>query len=311
MTVKQEEPSTSEAPMEMDENTAAAMFIADEAQLSHPSITVPVESTSIEAQVSVMSATVVDVQPTTAADASVSTSTQSFLFYPETPIEPNMSILLTETKILFYSTPVIVDGEAKPLLRRVDNDAVDAETLLSALQGTSDAEIEAEREHALGKIRNLGNSWVAIGFAREMLAQFGGNKSPLKGFLADDILLHWNDKLIKLGSMLRQKNGLHVPTAAIARVSASPAPTSSTPQPIQPAPASITAPKSSPAKVKQRVESPSKASAVKSIEEKEIKGVLSSSPSSKKKAIPATATPVAEQTAKVVNRRSTRNKTAA
>lgn len=32
-------------------------------------------------------------------------------------------------------------------------------------------------------------------------------------FLADDILLAWNEKLVKLGSMLRQKNGLPTPVA--------------------------------------------------------------------------------------------------
>lgn len=37
-------------------------------------------------------------------------------------------------------------------------------------------------------------------------------------FLADDILLAWNEKLVKLGSMLRQKNGLPTPVAGAAGV---------------------------------------------------------------------------------------------
>lgn len=101
-------------------------------------------------------------------------ATQSFLFYPETPFQPDITILLTDTKILFYSTLVMIDGQHRPLLRRVDNDAVDAEPLLLSLQGSTD--LDVERLDALRKIKELGNTWVSLEFARELLSKFGGVK---------------------------------------------------------------------------------------------------------------------------------------
>jgi hypothetical protein len=97
---------------------------------------------------------------------------QSFLFYPDTPFKPDMAILLTETKILFYSTMVTIGEAARPLLRRVDNDAVDGEALLLSLEGATD--LDEQRRETFDTIKKLGNTWVSLDYARELLAKFGG-----------------------------------------------------------------------------------------------------------------------------------------
>jgi len=201
-------------PQPMDEHMAAAMFIADESL--HPpkpaSIDVPPQpdtaaSTSsipnsentIEPSLSPVSAATRDATSSadaqtskSSADASTqhstatqsdkepstqSASTQSFLFYPEKPFQPELSILLTDTKILFYSTVFNVAIDGRPLLRRVDNDAVDAEALLSSLECST--ELDLDRLETLRKIKELGNTWVSLDFARELLNKFGGSDPPV------------------------------------------------------------------------------------------------------------------------------------
>lgn len=168
--------------MAVDNDLDASRYITvdmgpcDETPLSTPSMTVPVYPSS-GAQ---SPAATFFLQQSSSALSSpaLPASTQSFLFHPDTPTEPVMSILLTETKILFYSTPVqVAGGQSKPLLRRVDNDAVDAVTLLHAFEGVT--KLEEERIQSMASIHALGNSWVAISFARELVAKFGGGESPV------------------------------------------------------------------------------------------------------------------------------------
>lgn len=108
----------------------------------------------------------------------VEPSTQSFLFHPEKPFYPDIAILLTETKILFYSTVHYCVNNGRPLLRRVENDAVDAEALLIALEGAA-GDAEEGRLEALEKIRALSNTWVALDFARDLLSKYGGVNHPV------------------------------------------------------------------------------------------------------------------------------------
>jgi hypothetical protein len=112
------------------------------------------------------------VQPSLRQQEAQPTSTQSFLFYPEKPFHPEISILLTDTKILFYSTIVNIPRDGRPLLRRVDNDAVDAEALLLSLEGMGG--LDSDRIETLRKIKELGNTWVSLDFARELLNKYGG-----------------------------------------------------------------------------------------------------------------------------------------
>lgn len=112
------------------------------------------------------------IQSTSRQPMAQPTSTQSFLFYPEKPFHPEISILLTDTKILFYSTIVNIPKDGRPLLRRVDNDAVDAEALLLSLEGMGG--LDSDRIETLRKIKELGNTWVSLDFARELLNKYGG-----------------------------------------------------------------------------------------------------------------------------------------
>lgn len=197
----------------MDEHTAAAMFIADESlhppkpapivtvtaasedglqNTPQPSLS-PVSAAARDAtsaadaqQVTSHTVNVLQQQKSASSEAGRATtstsatnqvpsqpaSTQSFLFYPDKPFHPEISILLTDTKILFYSTIVNVSNDGRPLLRRVDNDAVDAEALLLSLEGASD--LDVDRVETLRKIKELGNTWVSIDFARELLNKYGG-----------------------------------------------------------------------------------------------------------------------------------------
>ena len=205
----------------MDEHTAAAMFIADESlhpPKPSPMVTftpAPEETESVTPQPSLSPVSAAAKEASTSADAQQPTSsavndsshrsskvagkeasttpvqqqqqaleppasTQSFLFNPDVPFHPEISILLTDTKILFYSTIVNVSNDGRPLLRRVDNDAVDAEALLLSLEGASD--MDGDRLETLRKIKEMGNTWVSLDFARELLKKYGGPE-PLVSLL--------------------------------------------------------------------------------------------------------------------------------
>lgn len=120
------------------------------------------------------------------AAAPVYVENSGWFYAPERPFDFPISILLTEHKVLFYSTIVEVQspaGEEKEttaLLRRVDNDAVDATALLPALlQSEKDKEDDCNEEtvkemaETLRNIKDKGNNWISLVFAKNLVEKYG------------------------------------------------------------------------------------------------------------------------------------------
>lgn len=207
--------------------------------------------------------------------ASAPAATQSFLFQPEAPFDPPINILLTEKKVLFYQTCVAGSSSSlatfpmpflpRGLLRRVDNDAVEVDALM-AICAAADPEMKDTCMEKVQQVKADGNTWVDIVAAREIVAACGRG-SQLDDFLADDILLAWNDKLQKLGVWLRSKNGLKFPVgsaggaAAFTRSSSSACPSPPTPTaasavlPADKVPASASRPRAVQPSISPRVRS--------------------------------------------------------
>jgi len=197
-------------------NGSAAIFIAEEeGDLSQSTSSISSSNSSITGYLP--DATASSDGKNTFAPIHVPGS--GWFYSAEIPFDFPISILLTETKVLFYSTVVVVptgtddESTSTALLRRVDNDAVDGEALLLSLLQKAAKQNEnkyAEIANTLANIKQKGNQWISLDFARGLLDRFGEG-SHLSAFLADDILLHWGTKLHKLGSIMRGKNGLSTP----------------------------------------------------------------------------------------------------
>lgn len=114
-------------------------------------------------------------------------------------------------------------------------------------------------------------------------------------FLADDILLAWNEKLVKLGSMLRQKNGLATPVSAgkastdktkavkAEKISTSSSSSSVSPKVAEKAILPKKSVKAASAKIEESIRSESKPVPIKSKREVEVAPLPSSSPPKKDK----------------------------
>lgn len=165
-----------------------------------------------------------------------------WFYSPERPFDFPISVLLTETKALYYSTIVLVPAsengelESTPLLRRMDTDAVDSDALCLYLiqknKEDGNEKLAGEITDTHSRLTEQGNKWIPLEYAKSLLDNYGPGSHvseslrlfclstgrlltialtpdlQLSTFFAEHILLHWTKKLHKLGTLMRSKNGL-------------------------------------------------------------------------------------------------------
>ena len=161
--------------------SSAAMFIAEEeGDLSQSTSSLSSSNSSITGYLPDSNAAANSDGKNTSAPIHVPGS--GWFYSPERPFDFPISVLLTETKVLFYSTVVSVPTEVKgeststALLRRVDNDAVDGEALLLSLMQKEilrNDDKYAKIANTLANIKHKGNQWISLEFARGLLKEFG------------------------------------------------------------------------------------------------------------------------------------------